>query len=233
VSGQPPIRHFAIVTYRKSGPLRFLSHLDMARAIDRAVRRAGLPVKYSEGYNPSAQIGYTNALPVGTAGERELCQIELERPLDADEVHRALAAELPEDLGVVGIEVVSGQRRKHVSGHTRADYEIELRPDKDATFADLCEAVGELLEAGSIEVVRETKSQVKEVDIRPGLHELNVFEPRSADAGPRLRMSLALQQESLVKPSEVLEAVQRRLSRGKGGDVTLEVRVVTRLGLSA
>ncbi len=234
MSGQPPIRHFAIVTYRKAGPLRFLSHLDMARAIDRAVRRAGLPVKYSEGYNPSAQIGYTNALPVGTAGERELCQIELERPLDADEVHRALAAELPEDLGVVGIEVVSGQKRKHVSGRKRADYEIELHPNEDVTIDDLRDAVGELLQAGNIRIVRETKSQVKEVDIRPGLYELSVLEPRSADAGPRLRMSLALQQDSLVKPSEVLEAVERRLCGGRNGgrDVTLDARVVTRLGLS-
>ncbi len=233
MSGRPPIRHFAIVTFRKTDRFRFLSHLDINRAIDRAVRRAGLPVKYSEGYNPSARIGYTSALPVGGAGERELCQIELERPMGADEVHRAMAPQLPEKLGIVGVETISSEKRKHISGHTRAEYEIELRPAPETTMEDLRGAVGELLDAGSLEVVRETKSRVRKVDIRPGLHELSVLEPRTADAGPRLQMTLALQQDRLAKPSEVIECLERRLSSENGREVRLDVRVVTRLGLSS
>lgn len=232
MSEQPPIRHFAIVTFRKTGRLRFLSHLDMARALERSVRRARLPVKYSEGYNPSPRIGHSSALPVGTAGERELCQIELERPLPADEVHRALAAQLPEHLGVLGVEVVSGQKRKHISGHSFADYNIELRPDSQIATDELRRAAQDLLDAGSIEIVRETKSGVRQVNIRPGLHELKVLEPRSADTGPRLQMTLALQQDSFTKPSEVIECLERRLNSSRGREVRLDARVVTRLGLS-
>lgn len=231
MSEQPPIRHFAIVTFRKVGPLRFLSHLDLARVVDRAVRRAGLPVKYSEGFNPSARIGYCSALPVGTAGEREQCQIEMESPVAVDEVHRALARELPEDLGVVEVEVVSGTKRRHLSGYSIADYEIELWPDSEVSAGKLRRAASDLLEAGTIRVVRETKSRSIEIDILPGIEHLSVEEPRHPGEGPRIQMSLALEQDRLAKPSEVLQELERRLCNSSGREVGLDVRVATRRGL--
>jgi len=228
---QPPIRHFAIVALRKAGALRFLSHLDYARAIDRAVRRARLPVKYSEGFNPTAQISFASALPVGVAGERELCQVELERPVNADDVLRALAPQLPDDLAVVDVRVVSGQQRRHLSGLERADYEIQLSPDPDLGMNLLGEAVAAFLDAGTWPVLRETRSRTREVDIRPGVHELRAITPGSADRGPRLQMSLALQQDSLVKPSEVVEALRRLIADCTEGRVGVGVARVTRLGL--
>jgi radical SAM-linked protein len=233
VSNRPPIRHFAILRYRKCGPLRYLSHLDLNRAIDRAVRRAGLPVRYSQGYNPSAQIGYAHAMPTGMAGERELCQIELERPVPADEVHRALVKQLPENLCPVETEVVSGERRKHISGSTVAEYEIELKPHAGIDFDTMRQAVDEVLDAGELPIVRETKSRTRNIDIRPGIHQLTVSEPRpeAESAGMRLRMKLALPQEELVKPSEVIECIERRLAGLTDQDVRLEQRVVTRLDL--
>jgi radical SAM-linked protein len=232
VSNRPPIRHFAIVRYCKDGPLRYLSHLDLNRAIDRAVRRSGLPVKYSQGYNPSAQIGYAHAMPTGMAGKRELLQIELERPLSADEVERALVAHMPEHLRAVDTEVVSGEKRKHLSGLTVAEYEIELRPKPPIDFRALAEAVNEVMDAGELPIVRETKSQIRNIDIRPGIHELTAFEPQPGDTGMRIRMKLALPQDELVKPSEVVECIERQLERRTGQDVRLNPRVVTRLDLS-
>ena len=234
MSERPPIRHFAILRYRKAGPLRFLSHLDLNRAIDRAVRRAGLPAKYSQGYNPSAQIGYAHAMPTGMAGERELCQIELERPMPADEVHEALVEQLPEHLCPVETRVVSGERRKHISGSAVAEYEIELMPGA-VDFEALQQASDELLNAGTLNIVRETKSRTREIDIRPGIYELQVFEPRPSDEtgrhGPRIRMKLALPQEQLVKPAEVVECLERQLDGLTDQDIRLEERVVTRLDL--
>ncbi|MGD9496743.1 MAG: TIGR03936 family radical SAM-associated protein [Armatimonadota bacterium] len=228
---QPAVRHFAIVTFRKAGLLRFLSHLDLARAIDRAVRRAGLPVRYSQGFNPSAQISFASALPVGVAGERELCQIELERALDAGEVLRALAAQLPPDLGVLDVRVVSGPRRTHLSGLTRADYEIEFEPDPHVGIDMLEQAVARVLDAGELTVQRETSSRTREIDIRPGIYALHVSPPASADAGPQLRMSLALEQERLVKPHEVVEVLRRQLAALTEAAPALDVRRVTRLGV--
>jgi len=235
MSERPPIRHFAILRFCKTGPLRFLSHLDLNRAIDRAVRRSGLPVVYSQGYNPSAQIGYAHALPTGTAGERELCQIELERPVPADDVHRALVTQLPEDLQPIETTVVSGEKRKHISGSVVAEYEMELSPPDYVDIEMLLRAADQVLDAGELAIVRETKSRTRTIDIRPGIHELKVLEPRPGVdedcPGPRLRMKLALQQEKLVKPAEVIECLERQLEGLTDRDVRLNVRVVTRLDL--
>lgn len=212
--------------------MRFLSHLDVAGVIERAVRRAGLPVKYSEGYNPSPQIGYASALPVGTAGERELAQIELERTVPANELLRRLSKQLPDELAVVEADVVSGQKKRHVSGRERAHYDIELHPQ--AVDSQLLErAVARVMDdAGTLVIVRETKSRIREIDIRPGIFEVDVLTPGHDDAGARLRMTLALQQQSLVKPSEVLEVIERALADVTGREHALQVRQITRLAIS-
>ncbi|MGC9316627.1 MAG: TIGR03936 family radical SAM-associated protein [Armatimonadota bacterium] len=228
---QPPTRHFAVIAFRKAGRMRFLSHLDLAAVIERAVRRADLPVKYSEGYNPSPQIGYASALPVGTAGERELAQIELERPVPADEILRRLSQQLPPELAVVEADTVSGQKKRHVSGRERAQYLVELEPQTvDAEL--LQRAAAQIMNAGTLVIVRETKSRIREIDIRPGIFELDVLEPGTDRAGPRLRMTLALTQQSLVKPSEVLEVIERALADFTGREHALQVRQITRLGIS-
>lgn len=228
---QPPDRHFALVAFRKRGNLRFLGHLDLARAVDRAVRRAGLPVKYSQGFNPSAQIGFASALPVGVAGERELCQIELERPMSATEVARALGPQLPEDLGLVEVSVVSGPRRKHLSGLTRADYLVEFECTRGLDSAILSQAVAELLAESSVMIMRETSTRTREVDIRPGIHALEVAAPVDPQAGPSLRMSLALEQDRLVKPVEVVEVLLRRIPQLAERCVDAVVWRVTRLAV--
>ncbi len=225
---QPPVRHFAIITFRKAGRMRYLSHLDLARTMDLAVRRAGLPVKYSEGYNPRAQIGFSDALPVGVGGERELAQIELTEPIAPDTVFRTLAEQLPEGLELVEAEVVSSQKKKHVSGKERADYEIELGPGTVDT-AVLERAAESVMNAGTLHIVRETTSRTREVDIRPGIHDLTVLAPTADDAGPRLRMSLALRQQELVKPLEVLEVMKDALARIDDREHDLDVRRITRL----
>ena len=103
--------------------------------------------------------------------------------MPADEAHRALAAELPESLGPVQTEVVSGEKRKHISGLTEAEYEVELEPDDAIDLPALEGGVAEVLDAGELPVTRETKSKTRVVDIRPGIHELTVFEPRPDGSG--------------------------------------------------
>lgn len=226
-----PDRHFAIVAFRKRGRLRFLGHLDVARAMDRAVRRARLPVKYSRGFNPSAQIGFASALPVGVAGERELCQIELERPLNASEVLRALGAQLPEDLCIVDVSVVSGPRRKHLSGLTRADYVVEFECIEALDSAILSAAVADLLAESSVMITRATSTRTREVDLRPGIHALEVVASGDPEVGPVLRMSLALDQDHLVKPGEVVEALLRRIPQLADRSIEALVRQVTRVAV--
>ena len=88
-------RQCAIMYFAKRGPLRFLSHLDLVRAMDRLVRRAKLPVLYSEGFHPHARLSFASPLPLGMEGWREPCLIELARPISAAEIARGGPASAP------------------------------------------------------------------------------------------------------------------------------------------
>ena len=72
------------IRYAKRGPLRFTSHRDFARAFERALRRAGVPIAYSQGFTPHPKISYASAAPTGVASEAEYLEIGLQAPVDPD-----------------------------------------------------------------------------------------------------------------------------------------------------
>jgi len=84
------------VCYAKSGMSRYLSHLDVARVIDRASRRAKCPVAYTGGFHPHPKISFGPALPVGVAGEREFFDIELYEDWTCEELAERLRTNLHE-----------------------------------------------------------------------------------------------------------------------------------------
>src|SRR5215475_15838097 len=89
-SHQAPVVQRIRVRYAKRGPLRFTSHRDFARAFERAVQRAGVPVAFSHGFTPHPRISYTGAAPTGVASEAEYLEIAVRRRVDPDETRKAL-----------------------------------------------------------------------------------------------------------------------------------------------
>src|SRR5690606_37791719 len=105
---QLPVAQRLRVRYAKRGPMRFTSHRDFARAFERAIRRAGLPVAYSQGFTPHPKISYASAAPTGTASEAEYLEIALHTPVDADWARTALDAALSPGLDVLEVRAVAG-----------------------------------------------------------------------------------------------------------------------------
>ena len=87
--------------FAKRGKLRFTSHRDVARAFERALRRAGLPMAYSQGFNPHPKVSWVGAAPTGVASEAEYLEIQLVEHLDPEVVRGKLDAALPEGLAVL------------------------------------------------------------------------------------------------------------------------------------
>ena len=106
---QLPIVQKLRIRYAKRGRLRFTSHRDFARAFERAVRRAGVPIAFSSGYSPHPKISYANASPTGAATEAEYLEIGLTRECDPDAVRADLDASLPPGLDVLEVVVAAGQ----------------------------------------------------------------------------------------------------------------------------
>jgi len=88
------------ITFSKSGPLTYTSHLDLARAWERSLRRAGIPLAYSGGFNPRPKLQLAAALPLGHTGEAELLDAWLEKPMPVQDFAIALAPVLPDGLTI-------------------------------------------------------------------------------------------------------------------------------------
>src|SRR4051794_41680702 len=87
--------------YAKRGRLRFASHRDFARAFERSLRRAGIPMAYSAGFHPHPRISYVGAAPTGVASEAEYLEIALAERRDPAELAAALDAALPPGLDIL------------------------------------------------------------------------------------------------------------------------------------
>jgi len=204
-----PERCYALITYEKSGPLRYLAHLDIARAFDRAVRRAQIPVQYSEGFTPRAHISFPPPLPVGAEGTAELCGIELAEPADAKQIYAALAGEL-ERFHVSEIQVRRGTRRLAWPKLQAATYEVVPDFIDEAEPAVLERAIAKFMDVEQVILQRQTKSTTRSINIRPHVYALGV-------AGDTVNMCLGITEETLVKPTELLAALADIMGITGGG----------------
>lgn len=150
--------------YAKRGRLRFSSHRDFQRALERAIRRAGLPIAYSAGFSPHPKISYANAAPTGAASEAEYVEIALTRRRDPQEVREALDAALPDGLDVVDAVDAAEAGPGGLTDRLEASvWRIELPGVAPGTAS---EALGQFLTSSRIEVQRRTKSGMRTFDAR-------------------------------------------------------------------
>jgi radical SAM-linked protein len=195
------------IHFEKGKPIRFLAHLELMRAFERMVRRARLPMAYSEGYNPRPRTVYASALAVGMTSECERAALTLERHVPVGEVAERLAAAAPEGLCIAEVRAFPPQTKPSYSALDRVDYLVEL--PESAPPREVIEArIRALLDRNELVVIRKKEDREREVDLRPHIHEITVAEDG------RLAMALSLSQEGQAKPLEVLQA----LSLHAGGD---------------
>ncbi len=106
-STRPAVQHL-VVRYAKRGKMRFASHRDVARAFERGVRRAGLPIAYSAGFTPHPKISYAGGAPTGVASEAEYLSLGLTARQDETQVCERLDAALPDGIDVIDVTEASG-----------------------------------------------------------------------------------------------------------------------------
>jgi radical SAM-linked protein len=208
-------RTFALITFRKTGLLRFLGHLDVVRAFDRAIRRAKLPVAYSQGFSPHTLLSFSTPLPVGIAGENELAGLELASEWDPRAVYKSLSRQLPPELGIVGVQMLQKTKRSPFADLAAADYRVDLCGISPEA---LSEAVTAVQQRPELIVHRTTKSKELDLDLRDRIIDLQA-------RGQSLLMRLGMAQENLAKPEEVLEVIGRDVGQ------PLQVQCLTRLAL--
>ena len=195
------------VRYAKLGKVRFLSHRDLARVIERAVRRAGLPVTYSQGFSPHARLHFGLALSTGHESVAEYFDVDLDDLDDlddvvpADEVADLLAPCLPVGVTTTASRELEPGTPSLQDAVTSSTWELEL-PSADADRVEV--DVAALLAADELplDLVRKGK-QVRE-DLRPLL--LDLVAERTT-SGTRLVTELGTKPRS-VRPAELLAALR-------------------------
>jgi radical SAM-linked protein len=194
------------VAYRKAGNVRYVAHLDLMRTWERALRRARLPLAYSQGFSPHARLALGAPLAVGFAGERELLDVWMTPRVEPLEVARRLRSALPEGLEVLAVEEVAHELPSLQSEITSATYELVFdRDDLDAE--ELRWRVEGLLAAHSLEWEEQRGQKTRVYDLRATVRDLEV-----RDEGERVVLALDLEaREGLTgRPLSVLEALGER-----------------------
>ena len=205
-----------LVVFEKSPRIRHIGHLDLMRAMQRALRRSGLPVKFSQGFNPHLLLTFAAPLSFGMPGRREVMEIPLAHDVSEEEFLHALNAALPPELPCLSARIVDDKHAAPMASLYAAEYEIAIDPEGE----ELMNAVDALMAKESVMALRKTKSGEKMTDIRPMIYEL------SACGENKLHCILALCEKATCKPELLLDALTQEAGLEQKPRVT-----VTRLQL--
>ena len=197
--------------FAKLGKIRFTSHRDVARIWERALRRAELPVAYSEGFSPRPKLSFGLALSTGHESVAEYLDVELRDGSEADVT--TLPAQLSEQLPV-GIDITAAAHLAPGSPSLQEDvlsctWRIEVVDLVPADARDLVEAT---LAADELVVTRTRKGREVTDDLRPAVIAITVTGP--SERGTELEAELAVHPRS-VRPAELLLALSPGLEEGR------------------
>ena len=175
------------IRFERGEAVKFLSHLDLMKVFERAVRRSGLPVSYSKGFNPHPRMVLGLPLAVGMTSECEHADFQTGAEIEPQEFVRKLNDSLPDGIGVTAA-AVNDSGKNIMAMVCRADYILEVFTDEVLTYDDASRGLETMLKRGSIMVEKETrgkrrKTTAKEVDIRPMILAAEIEEIKTMPSG--------------------------------------------------
>jgi radical SAM-linked protein len=184
--------------------MRFASHRDVARAIERGVRKAGVPVAYSAGFSPHPRISYSGGAPTGSASEAEYLEISLTRRCEPASLGQQLDEALPDGIDVVEVVEVDG---KSTGLRLEASQWEVLLPGVPAEAAR--RAVDAFLASSSCIVERLTSKGMRKLDARAAVVTLAVDRHVGSDqaAGCAILRMVVQQMTPAVRPDDILTAL--------------------------
>ncbi|CFX80385.1 Domain of unknown function DUF2344 [Syntrophomonas zehnderi OL-4] len=154
--------------YRVGPNLKFLGNLDMMHLLERALRRAEIPYRLTEGFNPHIKLSMGTVLPVGLWGENEYFDLELDEMAPQDFKNR-INVVLPPDMQIKQCIAVPMQAASLMKTINTAQYDFILKPGQNAEYL-----VTSLLDCDKILVQSRGKNKQLLKDLRPGLYDMQV-----------------------------------------------------------
>ena len=190
------------ITFSKTGALRFTGHLDLHKVWERTARRAGLPLTYSQGFNPQPRIQIASALPLGFTSQAEVIDLWLNAENGTVSWREAdlgilLQSSAPSGLTILAVERVEEGEPALQNRLASAEYEITLL---EPPAADLTDRLTNLMRADSLP--RERRG--RPYDLRPLIERLELRKGKGSSP-VRILMRLANREGATGRPEEVLD----------------------------
>ena len=193
------------LTFVHGAALRWISHLDVVRLWERALRRAGMPVAYTQGFNPQVCLQFAAALPTGCYGRAEVADLWLERPVPLDEFVARVRAQLPNGVELTSVQEVDLHLPSLQSQLRAADWRVAVEAP-EVGVDELAARVATLLAAAELPHARRRREGEMPhfYDLRPLIEMLEV-EGVDPDGWRVLRMRLRAEAGATGRPDAVLD----------------------------
>ena len=198
------------IKFRKWGVMKFIGHLDMMRYFQKAVRRANIDIKYSEGYSPHQIMSFAAPLGVGITSDGEYFDIEVESTRSSKESIEAFNATMVDGVEVVSYVKLPDHAKTAMSIVAAADYQLSYKegyeiPYNTAKWREVI--MREFVEAESFNIIKKTKKSEREVDLKSLVYEIRVDE---VDGAPVFFLKVSTGSVDNIKPELVLASLYER-----------------------
>lgn len=193
------------LTFTKEGAARYISHLDLARALERALNRAGLPVAYTQGFNRRPRLSLAAALPLGYTSAAEMADIWLTEMIEPGAFLEQLRRSMPPGIGasaVVEVPLLSPSIQQRMSASV---YEVRFLDPVDED--KVASRVAEMLAAESIvrERLRPKGNKPQSIDLRPTIIDMKLA--KDEDGALTLHLELVQTASQAGRPDDILAAL--------------------------
>lgn len=193
------------IKFSKEGIMRFIGHLDMMRYFQKAFRRSGIDIQYSQGYSPHQLISFAAPLGVGLTSTGEYMDIVMGECPSSAELVRLINEQMVDGVRVLSAVALPDNSKNAMSIVTTADYQIRFRESMEPDF-DLKNAITQFMEQETIMVTKKTKKSEKTMDIKPMIHQFY-----ATDHG--CFMNVATGSTQNLKPEQVMDTLYRFMDR--------------------
>lgn len=206
------------IKFAKYGIMKFIGHLDIMRFFQKAVRRAGIDVKYSEGFSPHQIMSFAAPLGVGMESYGEYMDLEILSMTSTEDMKRALNQVMVEGMEILSVTVLPDRAKNAMASVSAASYRLCM---KEGGFPvdDLAGKIRDFYGQETIPYTKETKKSVIELNLKQGIYEI------SADSDGAVNMLVNASSSGNIKPSMVFE----KFCQFTGMDTPLSACQITRL----
>ncbi len=193
--------------FEKRGKVRFISHRDVARAFDRAVRARRLPVAFSQGFSPRPRMSFGLALPVGAESDAEYLDVAFDEPVDLGEVPEEMTSALPEGMPVTGAAALVERAPALQQSVSAVEYTLDVVDGRGnhAVAEELAVSIDAFVRRREVPIERTRKGRRRVDDIRPAVRGVAIA--ATAEGGALVDLEVSTSAPS-ARPDEVVAALR-------------------------